>query len=358
MKLFTITLVYMLGMFLFFEDCRAEMETGEKPDHSLFAIPVAFYTTDTGFGYGAAGIYGYRSAPERESQVLFAVMHTTKHQFQVASKFEHYFPDGRQRIIGEAQYSLFPMDFFGLGNHTQNKDPETYTPEYTGEELTYDCKIYRDFSIRCGAFFRNHALVDRKEGSAMQSSAVHWGTGRMDAGVRSGFLWDSRDNTIASNRGMLLKLEYLASLYQNKGKSFNGLTLELRSFHQPRPGWISGTMFLAEGVRGDCPFYFLSTLGGQERLRGYEVERFIGRNSILVQQDLRFPIWRRIGGCAFIAAGRVADEANDLVSGEFHVSGGGGLRYFLKRESSLVLRADFAFGKESSGTYISFGEAF
>lgn len=114
----------------------------------------------------------------------------------------------------------------------------------------------------------------------------------------------------------------------------------------------------AEGIRGDYPFYFLPTLGGQDRLRGCEDNRYMDRNSILVQQDLRFPIWWRIGGCVFASAGRVAHDTGDLLSGEFHVSGGGGLRYFINRENGLVIRADYAYGKDSEGMYISFGEAF
>jgi hypothetical protein len=339
-------------------ECRADTPPEKKPDHPLFALPILFYTTDTGLGYGAAGVYGYRSAPERESQALFSAIHTTKRQFQSVVKVEHYLPGGRHRIMGEIQYNRFPNQFFGLGNHTPNDDPATFTPEYTAAEVTIDRKLLRDFTLRTGAFFRGQALIERGENNPVQSPVLPWGTGRSDGGFLGGFLWDSRDNTTAANRGTLLKLEYAGSLYQDRGRNFNGLTLDFRTFHQPYPNWVSGTMLRAEGIRGDYPFYFLPSLGGQERLRGYEEHRYMDRNLILLQQDLRFPIWSRIGGCVFASTGRVSHETGDLLSGTFHFSYGGGLRYFLRRETGMVIRADFAFGSDSRGTYISFGEAF
>ncbi|MHB9027874.1 MAG: BamA/TamA family outer membrane protein [Candidatus Latescibacterota bacterium] len=352
------SILLLAGTLIASAECRAETDTEEKPGDSVFALPIFFYTTDTGVGYGAAGLFGYRSAPDRESQALFSAMHTTKRQFQSVFKVEHYFPDCRHRIIGEVQYNRFPNQFFGLGNRTPNDDPAAYTPEYTEAELMLDRKLVRDLTLRAGAFFRSQALIERDENNPVQSPALPWGTGRMDGGFLGGFLWDSRDNTPAANRGMLLKIEYTGSLYQDRGRSFNGLTLDFRTFHQPLPDWVSGPMLRAEGIRGDYPFYFLPALGGQERLRGYEDDRFMDRNLVLLQQDLRFPIWWRIGGCVFASAGQVSHDTKGLFLGNFHVSYGGGLRYFIKRETGMVIRADFAFGSDSGGTYISFGEAF
>ncbi len=338
-------------------ECRAEAAHDEK-DRSAFALPFLFYTTDTGLGYGGAGLYGYRSTPGRTSQILFALTHTSKRQFQAAFKGEHYFPDGTHRLIAGIQYNRFPTQFFGIGNRAPENTPFTYTPEYVEAEMAFDRKLVRKLSLRVGTFFRNQALVERGADTPVLSSSAPWASGRMDGGLRGGLLWDGRDNTAAANRGALLRLEYVGSIYQDRGNGFNGLTFDLRAFHQPHPGWVSGTMLRANGVYGDYPFYFLPALGGQDLLRGYESDRFMDRNTILLQQDLRFPILWRIGGCAFVSAGRAAHAADDLLSGKVHVSYGGGFRYFIDRKNGMLIRCDFAFGKDSQGTYITFGEAF
>ncbi len=335
-------------------------EPAETPQegHTIFALPIAFYTTDTGFGYGAAGLLGYHSAPERTSQLLFAVTHTAKKQFQSVVKSEHYFADGKHRFLGQVEYNRFPSDFFGFGNDTSNDDPQSYTPEFAQAEFSLARLLTRDLWIRGGGFFRNQALISRGEENVMQTPGVPWGTGRFDAGLTGGFLWDSRDNTTASTRGSLFLLKYYHTVYQDRGDGFRMLSLDVRAFRSLRPGWVSGSHLRAEGVRGDMPFYFLPNLGGQELLRGYEDNRFADRNFLLFQQDLRFPIWWRIGGTVFAAAGRVAHDGSDILEGKFHVGYGAGLRYFINREDGMVIRLDMASGKDSGGMYISFGEAF
>jgi len=357
MKIASITIVLFSGI-LASHDCRGETDAAFNHSGALFALPVLYYTTDTGLGYGAAGLYGYQSAPGRESQALFSAVHTTKRQFQSVVRLEHYLSEGNGRFNAEIQYNRFPKTFFGLGNRTTNDNPSAYTPEYTEGKGTLDRNVWRDINFRIGAFFRNQALVKRGESNPVQSPALPWGTGRFDSGMIGGILWDSRDNTSAANRGSLLKLEYTASLFVSEGENFNRFSLDIRSFHQPLPGWISGTMLRAEGTRGDYPFYFLPALGGQERLRGFESDRFMDRNAFLVQQDLRFPILWRIGGCVFVSSGQVSHDAGGIFSGKWHISGGGGLRYFIKRQAGMLIRADIAFGNDSRGTYITFGEAF
>jgi hypothetical protein len=335
-------------------------EKGENADDSksFFALPYIFYTTDTGLGYGAGGMVGYRSLDARPSALVFALTHTTKHQFQSVVKWAHNSTGGRRRLTGEIQYTKFPQAFYGLGNDTSGENPVTYTPEYTQVELALEQSLYRDLKLMSLVQFRNQALVDRGDSGAFLAGGVPWATGRMDGSLGFGVLWDSRDNVTATLRGSLFKIEYFGSLIRNEGGAFSMVTCEAKIFRTPLPDCTLGSMFQFLDARGDVPFYLLPVLGGMERLRGYEMARFVGRNVLLVQEDFRFPIVWRIGGCVFAAAGRVADERRDLLSGGFHVGGGAGLRYFINRKDGMVARLDVAFGDGSSGTYITFGEAF
>ena len=157
---------------------------------------------------------------------------------------------------------------------------------------------------------------------------------------------------------MLAKFEYLGIMLQDEGEAFNFISLELRKFFNPFSEYVLGYMFRLDDYRGDTPFYFLADIGGFDKLRGYEQQRFLGNNSILFQHDIRLPIWHNIGGAVFIASGRVADKTSDLFSGTYHTGYGVGLRYFINKEDNLVLRFDMAFGSDSRGIYITFSEAF
>jgi translocation and assembly module TamA len=77
--------------------------------------------------------------------------------------------------------------------------------------------------------------------------------------------------------------------------------------------------------------------------------------------ELRFPIWRDLGGVAFVDAGQVALDSFDLRAKDFYYSAGGGLRY---KTPIGPLRLDLAqvlnppSGISSFGFYFSVGHAF
>jgi hypothetical protein len=200
-------------------------------------------------------------------------------------------PGNRYRVNGEIQYNKFPQEFYGLGNDTSVKNPVTYTPEYVLVEGSLDRSLNRDLKIKSLVFYRNQALVNRGDFDTLHSNSVPWLAGRMDGGIGIGLLWDSRDNMTATLKGSLLQVEHRGSLLRDAGKAYTCLNCEVKVFQTPFPGCTVGSNFLFRDARGDVPLYILPILGGMERLRGYEMGRFVGRSLILVQEDLRFPIF-------------------------------------------------------------------
>jgi outer membrane translocation and assembly module TamA len=142
------------------------------------------------------------------------------------------------------------------------------------------------------------------------------------------------------------------------GNDFNAMALEGRKFFNPVSDVVCAFMALAKDTRGDVPFYLLPVLGGEDRLRGYELDRFTGRCLILFQQDIRFPVWGPFSGAVFAATGRVAPDVESLFSGTYHRAAGCGVRWYFDKEDNLVIRFDAAWGSDSNGVYIGFGEAF
>lgn len=351
------TLCILILALAFASPGRGTEKDGAKKS-SLFALPTAYYSTDTGFGYGAAGIYGYHSSERRVSQLMFSIINTVKHQFQATVKWDHSLPGDRYRLLAEMKYARYPLEFFGLGNDTSNKDPHTYTPEFTEGVFSLERLLASELRLQAGVKFRNQALVKRDENNPVQNPSIPWGTGRLDGGAVLALLWDSRDNTTAATRGSLFKAEYTGSLLHDRGNGRELLSFDARIFRQPLRGCVLASQILFRDARGDTPFYLLPDMGGMDFLRGYEEDRFIDRSQLLMQQDFRFPVWWRFGGCVFGAVGRVAPKGGDLFSGKFHAAYGAGLRYYINRSDGLVVRFDSAFGNDSQGTYISFGEAF
>lgn len=134
-----------------------------------------------------------------------------------------------------------------------------------------------------------------------------------------------------------------------------------------------------DAKRGQVPFYELSALGGAESLRGFFLDRFLGKARIMINGEYRlklfdfdfFDIWRvRIDGVAFGDMGRVFVGGSDLtnefrlnretlprVFRDFRYSYGGGTRIALGE--AILARIDVGFSNEETGlVYLTFGHTF
>jgi len=86
---------------------------------------------------------------------------------------------------------------------------------------------------------------------------------------------------------------------------------------------------------GLVPFYRLPTLGGGQRLRGYERGSFRGEGALLLALEYRYPIWDTWNAFLFHEEGQVFDAYGDLGMGEFDSSTGCGIS--LRTEEALLL---------------------
>jgi len=110
------------------------------------------------------------------------------------------------------------------------------------------------------------------------------------------------------------------------------------------------------GLSSNKPSHlFMYSIGGSNLLRGYSVNRFVGRNYYAIQNELRFPIWKTISGTAFVEFGDVSETGFDKVL----VSKGVGLRFALPPDYDIKLRLDIAQGgDEDSKMFFNFDHAF
>ena len=339
--------------------CTVSTYAAETHDEqSFFAVPILMYSSDTGTGFGAAGIKSYRREQPRVSTARFNTIYTTKKQFISSATVEQYTRNGNDRLCVGLQYKNYPTDFFGIGNDTHNDDPERYTPEYVSCKIFYERQVYRSLKIRPSVMFHRQAVVDSEPGGVFKTRSVPWARGRLDIGPGIGLVWDTRDNTQATASGRFIAFDCYHLMYQDHGDGFTLQSLDMRSFVNPFGGIVLASMVKFRNTSGDVPYYLYSQLGGDDYLRGYENSRFIDKSMFLIQQDLRFPLWWRFGGAVFIAAGQVAPRLSEVFAGTFHIAGGIGGRFYINREDRLQVRADLAFSEDSSGFYIGFGEVF
>lgn len=123
--------------------------------------------------------------------------------------------------------------------------------------------------------------------------------------------------------------------------------------------------------RSEVPIFKRFFSGGSTSVRGFKLDELgprdvnnepVGGLTLAeASVELRFPIWRDVGGVAFVDAGQVALDPFELHGDDFFYSAGAGLRY---KTPIGPLRLDVArilnppSGVTSFGVYFSVGQAF
>lgn len=333
-------------------------EAEEPKPRTFFVLPTLTYSTDTGIGGGLTVFKAYHTDRSRASSIQTGVLYTEKKQVVSSFTLDHQLANPRNRLFLSVRYIKFPTNFYGVGNETPNDNPESYTPEYVRALAFFERNLVWNIRLQTGGYLRKQALVKRESGGLLDTGAANHSRGRLDAGPVVSLLRDTRDNTHSTRTGGMYLARYWGFPWQDRGRSFNSVTLEARQFFNPLSSVVFAFQAMLEDSGGDVPFYLLSRLGGEELLRGYEYERFRDRSMALLQHEIRFPLLGSIGGALFIAAGRVAPNAEDLLSGNYHVGYGAGIRHRFNPNDTMLMRFDYAKGEDADGWYVSFGEAF
>jgi len=254
-----------------------------------------------------------------------------------------------------ASYTNFVQYYFGEGDDTRGEQYwQLFSHRiYSHPELIF--KQGKSFRINLFADYRGRqeTNVETEDGSELQQRLF---PDENSLGFGAGFNWDTRDNSSSTKKGVFFNAAatYVPSALNVAGAgSATLLTAEMRFFQYLYTSKFVMAARIAGGTSLGTPSYlFRYSLGGSNQLRGYYSNRFRGERFYTAQAEFRFPIYGRFSGAGFIDGGDITDDT----FGHFHVSYGGGIRFFIR--DNVALRLDYGFGKDQNGLFFTFGEAF
>jgi outer membrane protein assembly factor BamA len=338
-------------------------EASEEEGGSLIPLPVIFYQPETGLGFGLTAINYYRVTPgdtiSPPSSLSLVGIYTTKNQLIFGVWGDMYVHEDRWRISSAVSYSKFPTKYWGIGNDTPDSAEEDYTPRTLTLRLWPQKRIGKGWYAGFAASLIDREITEVSEGGLIESGLAPGSDDEQALGLGGSLIRDTRDNTVFPRRGSYHKL--LVDLFADVGFADNGFglyTLDLRKYFPVARTHVLAVQALGIATSGEPPFDQYPQLGGESLLRGYFQGRYRDRSLLAFQGEYRLPVVWRIGAAGFVGIGQVASEIRDFGLDRFWVAGGAGLRFLLARKEGLNIRADFAFGEESSGFYLSVGEAF
>ncbi len=339
------------------------------------------YNFDNGFflGGGATFIkHGFRKKPYASYHRLLANWAFKTNGFNVLFNTEYI--DLVKNLDFLYDISIFNpriTNFFGYGNETilDNSLDDSYY------EIIYDEILINSFlafgekeknQLKIGPKYQN-VQIKNIPGSISNTDDVKLldenNNTRHYVGLEINYLFRKVDNELFPNRGYNLGLK---GVYNQEVTGINISNVILKgtiSFYAPITRKLTYA-FNSTGITvfNDFEFYHAAQLGGPQPLkdnsllRGYRRNRFTGRSSLAINQELRYKLFDfrtyvmpgSIGINAFYDLGRVWYDAEN--SNTWHNDFGGGI--WIMPFNKVLISANYAISDEGNLMSFVFGYLF
>ncbi|MCB2204930.1 BamA/TamA family outer membrane protein [bacterium] len=323
-------------------------------------LPILMYDTDTGFGAGYKGVL--RNALGNEESFDVTLFMSTKGERWVRLGYSSFDAELRQGIAYPfaldvvADYDkMIHSSFFGVGADARFEDREFYTLEPF--ELT--AAVSRGFTpeIVGQAMLRFKRTWSYGWESSSRLQGLESNSSSVDlTSLTLQLRHDTRNSTLNPSQGTVLSAEMEQAVALTPlGKDWTRLGV----WGQYYTSWRSVIAAMRVGMQsmlgGDIPVQHMLPIGGNATVRGIPRDRFLDRNSIVVNGELRFPIYRSLAGIVGVDAGSVAHSFQDLTGNRWMLTPVAGLRLIL---DTFVTRADIGYSADAMGFYLNFGQLF
>ncbi len=326
-------------------------------NYTLTPSPVIGY--DPTYGWllgGALFVYPDESVPGNPAKRYFDIlaMHVDSPAWMLRTHYKQrdLLPDTNFSL--EAVYSDFYAPWFGEGDSTPDVPLYKIDQQFFSLHTAFEFAITKTVEWSLFADYRQ-----RTDQGVDGDTSLHLFPDETTTALGIGLRSDSRSDRFSPLAGHLTELrlsrigpetsdiDVAAVVWQLEGEWCQYVAISHR---------ISWAGRLAAGISdGDPGYLFRYALGGAERLRGLEGNRMRGKRYWLVQNEVRYPIWRFISGTAFVESGSVGEESYGAPLTTYGI----GLRFGLPPDYRVKLRFDFARTEgEETLTYIDFGHAF
>ncbi len=352
----------LISIFALFQCLNAQESVPEK-DLRFFVLPIVYYTPETSWALGGATVFtfqlGEQDSLTKPSQVQFGAAYTLRSQFLAYLPFQLIFPNDRYRFFGELGYYKYNYFFYGIGNGYEAYDGEIYDVNFPRVRLNFQRKLANHFYGGLRYWLDDFNITGLEEGGLLATRDIAGKGGSLLSAGGLIFTYDNRDQLFYTRRGRYIEAGWLANTSLLGGNfTFDKFTLDARQFFPLGEKAALGINAYAELTFGNPSFNQLALLGGPKRLRGYLEGRYRDNHYLMLQAEYRFPLFWRLGGVVFGGTGAVADQLDRFAGEYWRYAAGVGMRLTLIPKDNINLRVDYGIGQNSSGFYLTIGEAF
>ncbi len=276
------------------------------------------------------------------------------------------FSNGRYFLnFGGSFFKNATSRFFGLGQTTVEADETNYTAREARANWRFGVYANEVTQIAISQRFRQVRL--QKGATDLPFTGDRFPTvdgvqgESIIVGHRASFFYDTRNNLVTPTDGMVVSA--YAELNQNVRNGdhpvYSRYDLEVKKLFpsESKRAILVVRANLQATLGSQVPFFEQSSLGGQNNLRGYGVDRYIDKHLIAASIEERIFIGRtKIAGVSadfefapFLDTGQVFNSYKDVSFKDYRMTPGIGFRGIVR--PNVVGRIDYGFSKEGGAIF-------
>ncbi|MGA2297911.1 MAG: BamA/TamA family outer membrane protein, partial [FCB group bacterium] len=264
-------------------------------------------------------------------------------------------------------YDLYLRNsFFGVGMGSNFNNRSYYSKEPLDINLSMSRGFSETYTGRIGVRYKivNNYNIDKNIYNNPDLSSLKEGKAERYSYFLT-FTYDTKDNRLNPKKGYFIEAEWENSPFvkiQNPELKIQNFVLNRFSFEAQYYYYIEflktvfASRFKSEWLSNiDLPVQFLLPIGGNNTLRGFPQDRFLDKAYGLVNSELRFPIWCRLGGILGLDMGRVWSSIEEFSFYNWRITPAVGLRFYM---DTFIIRADLGFSNEFTGVNLNINHIF
>ena len=276
------------------------------------------------------------------------------------------FSQGRYSLnFGASFFKNATSRFFGLGQATTETEQTNYTAREARANWRFGVYANEVTQIAVGQRFRQVSL--QRGGTNLpftgdQFPSVDGVQGEtLILGHRATFYYDTRNNLVTPTDGMAVTAyaEVNQNIRNGDHPVYSRYELEAKKLFpsESKRAILIVRANLQATIGDQVPFFEQSSLGGQNNLRGYGVDRFIDKNLVAMSIEERIHMVRtKFAGVTadfeiapFLDTGQVFNDYKDVSFKSYRMTPGIGFRGIVK--PNVVGRVDYGYSREGGAIF-------
>jgi outer membrane protein assembly factor BamA len=255
--------------------------------------------------------------------------------------------------------------FFGLGEETSQSAQTNYTAREGRVSWRFGVHVNEVTQISVSQRFRQVSLQQGATDLPFTGDEFPTVPGvqgeTLIFGNRATFHYDTRNSLISPTDGMAVTAyaEVNQNIHNNDHPVYSRYEFEVKKLFpsESKRAILIVRADIQATIGDQVPFFEQSSLGGQNNLRGYGVDRFIDKNLVAWSIEERIHVLRtKIAGTTadfevapFLDTGQVFNNYKDVTFDNYRMTPGIGFRGIVR--PNVVGRVDYGYSKEGGAVF-------